>query len=379
MDCQPDIVVAIDLGTTYTGAGWTSRRTPVHIIDQWPGSGGLVEQKVPTVLIHNANNTVSSWGFNCEDDEDSHGSKRRRELFKIFLDHATLEEAQRKGVSNLPSSTAEAEGFVSDYLKQVYACVKDKIESEMGLSPYGSWGHLAVEFLFSVPTTWTNQGIVNSFNRIIYDAGFGREGPRHKALVDLTEAQAAAVATLLYSTINFQAGTVFLTVDGGGGTTDLALMQVTSTDEAFPKLAQLCAVCGVGVGATLIDQAFANLVARRLSVCPDVMQLLPLDYPARFARSHAFKQVKHKFGEQAVMLLPSGKMVFSRQEIQSLFDQQIVGIMNKIVEQLDWLKANHPSQQVHYMILSGGLEAPHTFASNYNKDSCPSRTPTLLK
>lgn len=223
----------------------------------------------------------------------------RQEFFKIFIDPDTLAAAQQEGFVNVPRSTSEAERFVTDYLRQIYCQLKETVELQMGLSPYGNWSHLAVEFLFSVPTTWTSHSIINTFKKIIRNAGFGVEGPRHKAAVDLTEAHAAAVATLKNSPAQFQLGTVFLTVDAGGGTTDLALMQVTSTDEAFPRLSQMSAVRGLGVGATLIDRAFMRLVAQRFAAFPDIQRLLPPNYPTLFAQSYAFRRAKHKFGEKA--------------------------------------------------------------------------------
>ncbi|PKS07401.1 hypothetical protein jhhlp_006003 [Lomentospora prolificans] len=386
MNDQPDVIVAIDLGTTYTGmaffsstigVAWMTQRTPIQVVNEWPGSGDRAERKVPTILIYNPDGKVSSWGFSCADDDDPHNVKTRREFFKIFIDQDTLDVAQHQGLTNVPRSTIEAEGFVADYLRQIYAQIKETVEVQMGLSPYSNWGHLAVEFMFSVPTTWTSHSIINTFKGIIRNAGFGLEGPRHKAVVDLTEAQAAAVATLKNSPVKFQLGTVFLTVDAGGGTTDLALMQVTSTDEAFPKMAQISAVRGVGVGATLVDRAFMRLVTQRFAAFPDIQQLLPPDYSARFSQSHAFRMVKHKFGEKAYTLpvykitmdgvaadfshpglgIEGGKMVFSYQEIQSLFELQIDGITKKITEQLDWLRDNNMPQQVkqQFMVLSGGL------------------------
>lgn len=80
----------------------------------------------------------------------------------------------------------------------------------------------------------TSLRVVRAFNTVIRDAGFGVEGSRHKAEVDLTEAEAAAVATLKTSTVRFDLGSLFLSVDAGGGTTDIALMQVTSADQQVP-------------------------------------------------------------------------------------------------------------------------------------------------
>ncbi|KAH7126111.1 hypothetical protein EDB81DRAFT_203545 [Dactylonectria macrodidyma] len=375
MENPADILISIDLGTTFTGVAWMTPRTPIQVINDWPGSGDRGERKVPTTLIYNADGSLNSWGFMCGDDDDSVPDRTRREFFKIFIDGDTLAAAQQQGLSSAPKSVAEAGGFLTDYLQQIYAHVKESIEMQIGKRHTGGWKDMAVKFLFSVPTTWTNMSIINTFKGIIRDAGFGTEGPKHTAEVDLTEAEAASVATLKTSAVNFNVGSMFLTVDAGGGTTDLALMRITSNDTAFPQMSQVAAVRGIGIGSSLIDRAFVRLVAQRLAEYPDVQDKLPSDFAMRISRNHHFRTVKHKFGEKVYMQnvfkiqmegvaydfshaglnVEGGRMVFTKEEIQSLFDQQIEGIMKRILEQLDWLSGNGRTEQVEYMILAGGL------------------------
>ncbi|KAF4979510.1 hypothetical protein FZEAL_4278 [Fusarium zealandicum] len=373
MEEQPDLTVSIDLGTTFTGVAWMKRGAPIQIVNDWPGSDDRGERKVPTTIIYNADGSVSSWGFMCADDNDAAAGKTRREFFKIFLDPDMLAVAHQQGLANVPRSTAQARLFVTDYLKQVYAHVKDSTEMRMGIRHVGGWKTMAVAFLFSAPTTWTSMAVINLFKGAIHDAGFGVEGPRHSALVDLTESEAAAVATLKARAVNLRANDVFLTVDAGGGTTDLALMRVTSTDAEVPQMSQVAAVSGVGVGSTLIDRAFTRLVAQRMAANPDFN--LAADFAVRMARSPGFRSVKHKFGEKVYMQevfrivmegvgydanhaglrVEEGRMLFSKQEIQKLFDDHVVAIIRRIEERLDWLAEKGHTEQVEYMILSGGL------------------------
>ncbi|KZL76953.1 hsp70 family chaperone [Colletotrichum tofieldiae] len=372
---KTEIFVSVDLGTTFTGVAWMTPKTPIQIINDWPGSGDRGERKVPTVLIYNSDNTLSSWGFMCEDDDDTTPGKIRREFFKIFLDEDTLAAAKQQGLSNTPQNTVDAQRFMTDYLQQVYEHIKESIETQIGRRHFGGWTDMAVKFLFSVPTTWTKMSVVNAFKEVIRGAGFGVEGTKHVAQVDLTEAEAAAVATLKTSPVQFHLGSLFLTVDAGGGTTDLALMQVTSVDESFPQMSQIAAVKGVGIGSMLIDRAFIRLVSLRLAAYPETQGRMPVDLPVRMSRSHHFRTVKHKFGERAYMQpvyriqmegvshdfnhpglgVENGKMLFSREEFMALFEVQIKGIMLRIKEQLDWLSDSRQSQQVEHMILSGGL------------------------
>ncbi|GKU00247.1 hsp70 protein [Fusarium langsethiae] len=372
MEDHPDLVVSVDLGTTFTGVAWMRHGIPIQIVNDWPGSDDRGDRKVPTAIVYNADGSISSWGFMCADD-DHDSSKTRREFFKIFLDPDTLEAAQQQGLTNVPRSTGEARQFVTDYLKLVYAHVKDSIEIRMGIKHVGGWRTLSVLFLFSAPTTWTSMAVVNAFKGAIHDAGFGTEGASHSALVDLTESEAAAVATLKTGAVNLQANSIFLTVDAGGGTTDLALMRVESTDFNFPQLSQVAAVSGLGVGSTLIDRAFARLVSQRMAANPDFR--LPADFAARIARSPGFKSVKHKFGEKVYMQpiykivmegvgfdvsheglgVQEGRMLFTKQDIQALFDVHIEAIIQRIKQRLHWLKDQNHAEQVGYVILSGGL------------------------
>lgn len=220
----------------------------------------------------------------------------------MFVDSENLVTAQQQGVSEAPRTMEEAQKYAADYLTQVYDHIKRTIEMQVGLGYVpGGWATMAVHFLFSVPTTWTRMETINAFKGIIRNAGFGVEGPNHSAQIDLTEAEAAAVATLKTSAIKFHNRSLFLMVDAGGGTTDLSLMRVTSNNADFPQMAQLAAVKGIGIGSTLIDRAFIRLVDQRLNTWPDVRDSLPPNFAVKMAQGHYFRTVKHKFGEKVYM------------------------------------------------------------------------------
>lgn len=276
---------------------------PIQTISDWPGSGDRGERKVPTALVYNANNTVSFWGFLCADNNDdtTPPRKTRCEFFKLSLGAETLAGAHAQGITGAPASALEAQRLTTDYLAQVYRHIKGSIERELGRQHIGGWTDMSVQFLFSVPTTWTSLRVVRAFKTVIRDAGFGVEGSRHKAEVDLTEAEVAAVATLKTSNVRFDLGSLFLSVDAGGGTTDIALMQVTSADQQVPQMSSLHPVTGVGIGASVIDRVFMRMVQAKVMAFPEVAAVLPPDYPVRLSRSHQFWTLKHKFGVKVYM------------------------------------------------------------------------------
>ena len=336
---------------TQEGVAWArpqatnALQSPIQVIHNWPGCSTRNEQKVPTCLVYGRHERPTSWGFICEDDDDF--ETKRREFFKIFLDKMNLLEAQIKGLQGAPESVAQAQKFVTDYLSEVYVHVKSTIEHQTGIGPFTGWKDLAVEFLFSVPTTWRSFKIINTFKEAIKNAGFGAEGPRHVATVDLTESEAAAVATIKSTAITFEKDDIFLSVDAGGGTTDFALMQVVETKEPFPTLKQLTQVDGVGIGSTLIDRAFLDLVEDRVFPFSELVDQLPPDCIEKLVRSDKFRTAKHKFGERvynaAVYKLPmegvgynfyhegagieSGRLLLTRQVARAVSTVVAVGVL----------------------------------------------------
>lgn len=265
----------------------------IHTFNSWPGNNNTGETKVPSRLIYNHDNTVSSWGFFCSVyDEPLPPGKREHRLFKMFLDQDTCEEARKAGLATV-ATTAEAVRCATDYLREIYRHTKSTYEEMTGTS----WANSSVTFLFSVPTTWRGMDVSNTFKATIRSAGFGTEGPRHLAQIDLTEAEAAAVDTLKSGVVNFCAGDIFLTIDAGGGTTDFSLVRVTKVDNGIPQMSQIAEVSGIGIGSTLIDTAFGNLVDQRLAENPDVPFNIADGLAEKMMRSAKFRAVKHLFGD----------------------------------------------------------------------------------
>jgi hypothetical protein len=328
---------------------------------------------VPTKFVYSPNGTVAKWGFLCED-EDGEDMDEIQEMFKVYLDQEAVDEARRKGLRDIPS-VEDTKRLVTDYLRAIYAHVKRSIEANTG-----SWMDMKVEFIFSMPTTWQSLGTTVDFEKAIRAAGFGEENTsRHTARLELTEAEAAAVYVAGNPQVRFAAGDILLVCDAGGGTTDLGLIEVVDSDPHLSSLKQVNAVKGVGIGSTMIDRAFQQLVQRRLDNHPDAQVVLPRNLAFKLSRSTAFRSIKHKFGtgsgdqpEYKLALdrlglginqefshpglrVERGRMIFSRAEIQSLFDNQIRGIVRRIDEQLAWMSTNRNHQFVRYLVLSGGL------------------------
>lgn len=249
---------------------------------------------MPSKLIYAPNLGVRKWGFLCDTqvgfEEQDH--EEVFEWFKIYLDQTYVDRAKRHGLTDTPQSVQEAKKLTVDYLREVYKQTKRVIEMMSG-----PWSNKHVEFIFSMPTTWTNQAILNEFKSVIQESWFGSE-PTHTAKLELTEAEAVAVYTVKTAQIRFEKGDIFLVCDAGGGTTDLGLVEITQADPDVPRLEQVAAVQGVGIGSTVIDRAFQALVQRRIDQYPDVRHLLE-NVAFTLSRSQSFRAIKHNFGTAA--------------------------------------------------------------------------------
>jgi hypothetical protein len=243
-------------------------------------------------MVYTQYDSVKYWGYQVQNHQRVQPPERLLENWKIFLDPPMINEARQAEVDDVPRSLAEAQRMVTAYLEQIYFHIKESIQAENGRG----WEEKTIFFVFSLPTTWTSLATVERFKEAITNAGFGQENPsKHTAELELTEAEAAAVFTLKEAQVKYNVGDIILICDAGGGTTDLGLFQVRQTFNPL-SLTQVHQVQGVGIGSTMIDKAFIDLVKMRLQRAPDVAQYLPRALPKLLVDDIAFRTAKHSFG-----------------------------------------------------------------------------------
>ncbi|KAK4194039.1 hypothetical protein QBC40DRAFT_270398 [Triangularia verruculosa] len=371
-----DICVAVDFGTTYTGVAWRRpqiRDFPIQVINDWPGGDSIAtERKVPSVLAKHSVDScgLRKWGFLCEEDMDEADKWR---YLKIFLDPEQFRLSRQEGLSWVPRSLAEVHRLVTEYLHQVYLHIRTSITRGIGRPEHQGWDDLAVQFVFSVPTTWEGQDILDDFQTIIKDSGFGKP-ERHEVILGLTEAEAAAVASMRHfgSGISFENGDIFVSIDAGGGTTDLAFVKVVSANP--PIMEQIQAVKGTGIGSMMIDKDFRRLVNGKLKLHPELRSQLPRDLPLKLSQSPYYRTQKHKFGETSYerdvyrigvlglrhdfyhegLGIENGHLRLQKDEFEGIFNEQLKKILTTLSDALDkFVEDGHKS--VRYIVLSGGL------------------------
>ena len=271
-----DLVVGIDFGMTYTGrwkgsvhrdyllimskgVAFSNTRMPLpKVIQEWPGKPGELHNKVPSTISYApAEFFVTDWGFLCQPTDS------RKEWFKPYLNPGRLQSidsmGQRKtGSQDLPAFS-EARQWFKDYMVCLYKHISTTIQSTSG-----RWGAKRIEFVFSLPCTFNKLSIPRDIRDLVVEAGFEGGGARHKVEIGLTEPEAAAVYTLKDTAIPYQVGEIVLVCDAGGGTTDLATLEIVGHQNGRMELQELTIVEGQNVGSTSIDIAFEKMVERRL-------------------------------------------------------------------------------------------------------------------
>lgn len=130
---------------------------------------------------------MSSWGFLTRQEDDQ---ALVHEWFKTFFDEDVYNQARQVSSDLVPPSHADVKTYYRDFLKKLYPEIRRRLEDRVP-----EWETASIEFLFSVPTTWTKIGLANEFRRLAREAGFGQDGRHHTVDVGLTEAEAAACHT----------------------------------------------------------------------------------------------------------------------------------------------------------------------------------------
>lgn len=329
-----------------------------RVVQEWPGKPGGLHNKVPTLLLYDRDNSVKSWGFSCQ----SH--QKKKEWFKRYLDERVFDEEIPQYKQHFPGhdppffTIEEVRKCYQDYMTSLYKHVSEKIQKNE------PWKHKRVDFIFSLPTTFTTPEVTNSLRPLLANAGFGTGGKHHTVNFGLTEPQASAVYTAVEQEVDFKDKDIMLVCDAGGGTTDLAVLQKFGDSEEGTQLKELIPVAGYNFGSTNIDESFCTLVEKRLHGSG-----LELKDNTAWTMMHSadFQKWKLAFGtldEKEFKVFPIkvpgltskisnekaritfGSMVFSHDEFRKLFDTEVDKMINNIQNQMDIMDEKYSNKKI---------------------------------
>lgn len=157
----------------------------------------LTVPQVPTAISYFEHGKIA-WGFQTqyellpEEWKPGQAQPQRREVhdwFKIFLDEKEYDKAAAVDRDAVPPSHTHVKTYYRDFMRQLYLHIRGCLQNSI---PALSWEEETINFIFSVPTTWS-AGTADDLKQLAKAAGF--EGPRHTVEIGLTEAEAAAVCT----------------------------------------------------------------------------------------------------------------------------------------------------------------------------------------
>ncbi|KAL4866710.1 hypothetical protein BDV12DRAFT_198929 [Aspergillus spectabilis] len=357
----PDIVVGVDFGMTCTGVAYSyaPHWPPPKPIQHWPGlMGSQIATKVPSHILYHPSLQTPKWGFQCEDTslrDSARDSKDIKQFFKLNLDPEFVDTR-----ASAPTRD-QAMKYFQDYISCVYGYVIEYFRKTMP-----RFEGLKVEFVFSVPTTWKDPRMVEELRGSVrFERG------EHRAVIGLTEAEAAAVYV---SGLHYQKNDVILVCDAGGGTTDVNVLKLASEPGQPTVYDPLGFVEGKPVGSVFIDLGVHQLICTKLE---PVRMALPgtTEDIAWQMMTGRFERFKCSFGVEGVDLpalqlpLPkavsdshfpeqgihNGTLFVSSDEVRTIFDSKITALFELLDEQIRRLQLSHPAEKISFLVLSGGF------------------------
>uniref|UniRef100_T1HGA0 MFS_1_like domain-containing protein n=1 Tax=Rhodnius prolixus TaxID=13249 RepID=T1HGA0_RHOPR len=237
-----DVVVSIDIGTTYSGYAFAYIRNQsdkqIHMMRQSDGGDrGLNNQKVPTVLLLTPDEKFHSFGFAARDyyhDLDPQESKEWLyfDKFKMKL-HNNMDVNRESQITALNGKNVSALHVFSHTL----GYMKNHIQKEM--SDQGSCP--SIRWVITVPALWTQQA-----KQFIREAAYmaeicSSETSDHLLIALEPEAASICCRHLHFDQIvQIEKGLVksgsYMVVDCGGGTVDITVHSVSAQTGTLREL-----------------------------------------------------------------------------------------------------------------------------------------------
>lgn len=166
-----------------------TKTTPVTIIEDWPGGTG---QRVPTMVVSDQDDNISSWGFECAGDT---GPGKF---------HHQCSGRMKLGVPVTIHDRIVNRAWLTAFLREQYLHVKHTISSALELKS-SEWEQIGIEFHFTLSDAFRSSetdkaslrlDATRKFKDVLRGSGFGTGGRAHCAVLGPTETEAAAIAVL---------------------------------------------------------------------------------------------------------------------------------------------------------------------------------------
>lgn len=270
----PDIIAAIDIGSTYSGYAFAvtkdldEDRHNIHINKEWiSGNSKLITYKAPSCILFTPEKRLHSFGYEAEYKygqlalDKIHTSWFYFRRFKIpVLEDETLSTATN--VKDDSGKPLRAAAVFSGILKYLRSHLIDALAGILKLSN-SEWiaDKFHIRWVLSHPATWTDNG-----------QHFLRVAAKQAGISDVLLVS-EPVAASFYSQITplhrintrngeiiclQKSGMQYLVLDLGGGTVDSTVMELDENNELKQKQRS----CGAVFGGIRVDGAFVEFLMK---------------------------------------------------------------------------------------------------------------------
>ncbi|KAF3227926.1 hypothetical protein TWF106_008330 [Orbilia oligospora] len=392
------LIVAIDFGTTYSGAAFCHSTQDglrdSEVVSTWANNG--VAPKTPTEIRYFADGKESLWGAEASIPCERRQAKDTAPVysrFKLLLDPTIyggvyagrskpwsllrrLEDLRLEDSASikLPSGKTAID-VSSDYLKLLY---NDLMNNRLRKRYPDTLDITPIEFVFTIPAIWSHKA-QEATRYAAKTAGFSSRPSDSLSLVSEPEAAAMFVLQAMreknFSRISGQKTTLkrgenFVICDCGGGTVDLISYEV---EEEYPKFSLKESVVGTGAkcGSSYIDAAFKSFLLEKLGLhCKDKDWFQKL-VEGGSTLMKTFDSIKRSFGQTTndIWFLELGTEVpddeeagivdseleFTAKDLQALFDPVVDNVIQLIKDQVKVIQSKHSSEIAPTIFLVGGF------------------------
>ncbi|CAE6366024.1 unnamed protein product [Rhizoctonia solani] len=367
------IVLGIDIGTTYSGVGFTylcrGHEQMLHRVDKWPGQEGQhFRGKVPSVIWYNSDGQVMSFGaeaLTSETRDDAEEAEwQLAKHFKLHLHPSTLRSKHKVTLEELPFGVSLKQIY-TDFLGYLLRCTQERFE-EVIIDGRAIWKNYSsdMDIVLAHPNGWglREQDLMR---RAAVLAGITTEENADSKIRFVTEAEASVHYCMHYTTLRgcLEPDMSFAVCDAGGSTVDTTVY-VIETIRPKLQLSEKRASACVQAGAIFIDKK-AELYLRRHFADASLSEKTVEAYVAAGLYDFEYRE-KLRFGGTTTDLrikvaesslkdteigIRSGKLKVSGPVVQArIFDPCINDIIESVSSQIE-------EESVSHLLLVGGLGA----------------------
>ncbi|PFH48903.1 hypothetical protein AMATHDRAFT_5374 [Amanita thiersii Skay4041] len=364
---QRKLVIAFDVGTTFSGASYAilepGQIPHIQGVTQFPGQqrvGG--DSKIPSVVYYDENGRVVAAGAEADpetnyDLADAEGLTRA-EWFKLHLRPPHLAAEQGFDVRTLPPlpRNKSANEIFGDLLKYLYESTRRYIQERQGASLWESVEN-SIEYVLSHPNGWEGQQQNQMRKAAVFAGLVSNDSEAMQRISFVTEGEASLCFCLntIPSASNSHNGKGVMVVDCGGGTIDISTY--TRNGSKFKEIAPPECLLQGSIFVTNRAHAFLR---EKLSHSQfgseaelEVMKRY-FDKTTKPTFKNASKPCFVKFGRPTdsdpTCGVRSGSVKLSGTEIASFFDPAVTNILRVIGDQ-----RRRSTVQITTIFLVGGF------------------------